>query len=161
MKKYISNNSSFLKKHFNVLALVLCIACAAAGSYGIFKLMGYLNYMGTGVEEQIAINTYLFSAPFFLFFALVIINFWRKGFPTNFIFSKNTLAATVAVYLSIFIIGGMASRTLFAKKAGSFGYTHCPETEYSYEFETTNQPHLVQPTSMVWTHKNRCKNLLK
>ena len=159
LKKYTSNNRSFLQKHFNVLAFILGAACAAGGSYSIFKLMGYLESMGTGIEDQITINKYLFSAPIFLFFALGVINFGRKGFPTNLLFSKNALAASIAIYISIFIIGGMVSRTLFAKRAEFYGYTNCPDKNYSNGIEVTNRPNVVRPTSITWLPKERCKEV--
>lgn len=161
LKKYTSNNSSFLKKHFNVLAFILGAACAAVGSYSIFKLLGYLASMGTGIEDQITINKYLFSAPIFLFFALTVINFWRKGFPTNLTFSNNAIAATIAIYISIFIIGGMASRTLFAKRAEFYGYTNCPDQNYSNGIETTSRTNVVRPTSITWLPKDRCKKAIQ
>jgi len=160
LKKYnTSTKLSFLKKHFNVLAFILGAACAAGGSYGIFQLMGYLESMGTGIGDQITINKYLFSAPIFLFFVLVVINFWRKGFPTTLLFSKNALAATIAIYISIFIIGGMVSRTLFAKRAEFYGYTNCPDKNYSNGIEVTNRPNVVRPTSITWLPKDRCKEV--
>lgn len=150
------NRLYILKKYLNVLFSLIVVAFAITGGYGILKLMGYLDSMGNGSGELIIINKYLFSEPIFLLFVPVVIRIWRKSIQDNINFPKNALAANIAIYISIFIIGGMVTRTVFAQKADSYGYTHCLSKEDESEIEATGRTIPVRPKDTVWMPKGEC-----
>jgi hypothetical protein len=146
-----------LKKYWNLPFFLVVVACAITGCYGIFKLLGYLDSMGNGTVESLAINKYLFSAPIFLLFIPVAIKIQKKGIQKIITFPKNVIAASIAIYISIFIIGGMVSRTLFTKRAEFYGYTHCLAKNYANGFKATNRARPVRPGYTLWLPEDVCK----
>ncbi|MCP4337817.1 MAG: hypothetical protein GY799_02785 [Desulfobulbaceae bacterium] len=146
-----------MKKYWKLLFSLVVVACATTGSYGIFKLMGYLDSMGNGTAEHLTINKYLFSTPIFLLFIPVAIKIQRKGIQKIITFPKNVIAASIAIYISIFLIGGMVSRTLFAKRAEFYGYTHCLAKNYANGLKATNRAKPVRPGYTLWLPEEGCK----
>ena len=153
----MSNSLYFLKRYLNLFFFVIALGFVIQGSYGIFKLMGYLDSMGNGLGESIYINKYLFSAPIFLLFIPIVVRIWRKSRQDTVNFQKNGIAASIAIYISIFIIGGMVSRTLFAKRAEVYGYRYCLSKEDVSGVGATGQTIPVRPEYTVWMPEDGCE----
>lgn len=143
LKKEIDNSLPVLKKILFWMFPIGIIAFIAIGSYGLFGLMGHLDSMGNSDGRNISINKHLFSTPIFLILVPVVVRVWKKSMFSSAVSKKNSIAASLAIYLSIFIIGGMVSRTIFAEKAENYGYIYC---------STTTQQSLT-----VWAPQNRCQ----